>query len=81
MLYNNKKYTQNGLVIGFLKSKKRNVRGFSTKEITEAINKLYKTKYSTIQISKCLNRFSEKDVVNKLNSPDVVNMCLWKYKS
>lgn len=61
-----KTINQNQLVIGYLKRNSR--RNLTSEQICEAINSGLKegksrTRLTVTQISKCLNRFSEKDMV------------------
>lgn len=61
---------QNQLVIGYLKRNSR--RNLTSEQICEAINisfkeKKIKTKLTVQQISKCLNRFTEKKMVQKVD--------------
>lgn len=62
----NSPINQNQLVIGYLKRNSR--RSLTSEQICEAINNTFKeaksrTRLTVTQISKCLNRFSEKDMV------------------
>lgn len=77
----NKNYTQNSLVIGYLKQYNNRYRKnkLTTREITDRINRKYNTDFSTTQISKCLNRFVESKMVKCFpNTNGVGNM--WMYK-
>lgn len=61
---------QNQLVIGYLKSNSR--RNLTSEQICEAINNSFKeakskTRLTVTQVSKCLNRFSEKDMVKQVD--------------
>lgn len=61
---------QNQLVIGYLKRNSR--RNLTSEQICEALNKSLKevksrTRLTVTQISKCLNRFNEKNMVKQVD--------------
>jgi len=61
---------QNQLVIGYLKRNSR--RNLTSEQICNAINDSFKavrskTRLTVTQISKCLNRFSEKNMVKQID--------------
>lgn len=66
-----KTVNQNQLVIGYLKRNSR--RNLTSEQICEAINNSFKesrsrTRLTITQVSKCLNRFSEKNMVKKVDT-------------
>lgn len=70
-IMNNRTINQNQLVIGYLKRNSR--RNLTSEQICEAINNSFKevkskTKLTITQVSKCLNRFSEKNMVAKVDT-------------
>lgn len=67
----NSTINQNQLVIGYLKRNSR--RSLTSEQICEAINNSFKetkskTRLTVTQISKCLNRFSVKNMVAKVDA-------------
>lgn len=73
---NNTKINQNQLVIGFLRRNSR--RNLTSEQICEGVNEIIagmakgKSKkpsvtLTTTQVSKCLNRFSEREMVKKID--------------
>jgi len=68
---NNTIINQNQLVIGFLRRNSR--RNLTSEQICEAVNETLKEvkskkRLTVAQISKCLNRFSEKNMVKQVDA-------------
>lgn len=59
-------YTQNKAVISYIR--KRHSSKMTTERICNGINNDYNLKLTPTQVSKCLNRFSEKNMVGRTNS-------------
>lgn len=66
---------QNEMVIKFLRTNSR--RKLTSEQIASSINNLFSLKgkkaLTTIQVSKCLNRFSERNMVNKVDFNGVLS--------
>lgn len=64
MSKNTKTYTQNKAVISYMSRRPRSK--MTTAQIRDGIAKNYKMKLSNIQVSKCLNRFCDKNLIGSI---------------